>query len=147
MGHPRVDGAPTFLKPRGEIMRKILLFYAVGAAGLMGITTSFVSAADMSRGERIFMRCERCHSIEPGGSTEEGPTLHGLFGRKAGTAEGFTYSEAFKSSEVVWSDETLDRFLANPKEFIPDNTMNMPPVRKAEDRAEVIAILHEKLKQ
>ncbi|MCP5364712.1 MAG: c-type cytochrome [Hyphomicrobiales bacterium] len=128
-------------------MRKCLLYAAVGTVGLLGMATSLAAAADMSRGERLFMRCERCHSLEPGGSTEDGPSLHGVFGRKAGTANGFAFSEALKSSEVVWTDETLDQFLADPKAFIPDNTMNMPPVRKPEDRADVIAILHEKLKQ
>ena len=79
----------------------------------------------------------------PGEHTDKGPSLHGIFGRKAGSAEGYAYSEAMKSAGVVWTDETLDAFLADSQGVVPGNTMNFSSLRKPEDRAAVIAYLRQ----
>lgn len=82
---------------------------------------------DAANGEKLFnggtYRCYACHSLESG-EQKVGPSLAGLIGRKAGSVEGFTrYSEAMMQSDVIWDGETLDKFLANPENFIPGNTM------------------------
>ncbi len=100
-------------------------------------------AQEGDKGERVFKKCQACHALAPGEHTDKGPSLHGIFGRKAGTAEGYAYSEAMKSAGVVWSDETLDAFLADSQGVVPGNTMNFSSLRKPEDRAAVIAYLRQ----
>ena len=71
-----------------------------------------------------------------------GPSLAGVFGRKAGTAEGFhRYSDALSSADLVWREDTLNRFLADPQAFLPGNRMTFPGIADAQGRADVIAYL------
>ncbi len=82
-----------------------------------------------------------CHALQPG-QHRVGPSLANVWGRKAGTAEGFNrYSQAMKDSDVVWNAETLDAYLADPKGFMPGNNMTYPGVQSAEQRAHIIAYL------
>jgi cytochrome c len=111
-------------------------------AGLAAGAIRPAAAADPVRGQQIFERCQACHALDAAGSQEKGPTLHGVFGRKAATAPGYTqYSEAFKKLAVVWDEKSLDAFLADPKTFAPDNTMAFSALRKEPDRADLIAFL------
>lgn len=122
-------------------MRVILLLPALFLAVLVTVS-GFACAADKERGERVFKRCAACHTLEAGGDQEKGPSLHGIFGRKAGTVEGYAhYSEAMKSSDVVWTEETLDAFLKKPKSFIVGNEMSFSGLRKGKDRVNLIAYL------
>lgn len=112
------------------------------------VTLAFAATApaiaqEGDKGERVFKKCQACHALAPGEHTDKGPSLHGIFGRKAGTAEGYAYSEAMKSASVVWSDETMDAFLADSQGVVPGNTMNFSSLRKPEDRAAVIAYLRQ----
>lgn len=96
---------------------------------------------DVAKGKKLFQRCRTCHALKPG-TSKYGPSLRGLFGRKAGTAEGYNrYSPAMKESGVAWNAETLDKFLAAPKKFIPGNRMPYPGLKEAADRADLIAYL------
>jgi cytochrome c len=122
-------------------MRETLLIAAAVVSAMAVGVASSGQAADPAQGEQVFKKCERCHTLNPGGAQKEGPNLHGMFGRKAGTTPGWTYSEAMKNSNVVWTKETLDAFLAKPKELIPGNTMNFMGLRKPEEREAVIAYL------
>ncbi|MCC7275070.1 MAG: hypothetical protein IT561_20550 [Alphaproteobacteria bacterium] len=70
-----------------------------------------------------------------------GPGLHGLFGRVAGTGPGFAYSPAMRHAGFAWTEEVLDRFLADPRTVVPGNRMAFPGVRRAEDRAALIDFL------
>jgi cytochrome c len=99
-------------------------------------------AGDAEKGRQVFVKCERCHSLDPNGSQVDGPHLHGIFGRKAGTVESFTgYSEAMKASGVVWTEETLDAYIKNPKVFIEGTNMRCRTLSKEEDRPDLIAYL------
>ena len=102
-----------------------------------------VSAAegDPVAGKRTFAQCGACHTTVKG-KNGLGPSLHGVIGRKAGTAEGFkNYSPAMQKSGGVWTAENLDKYLPDPKAFIPGNRMIFAGLKKAEDRANVIAYL------
>jgi cytochrome c len=103
-----------------------------------------LAAADVDQGKRLYLQCRACHSLEKGGINKVGPNLYGFFGQAAGQAEDFAYSDALQESEIVWTPETLDRWLARPSEFLPGNRMVFVGVRRPTDRASLIAYLQQK---
>jgi cytochrome c len=93
------------------------------------------------QGRRNFSVCGACHSVSEGDNSRSGPNLYGVYGRAAGSLENFAYSKAMRESGVVWTDDALDAYLENPKDFIPGNRMLSPGERNAERRAAIIAYL------
>jgi cytochrome c len=93
------------------------------------------------QGRQAFGQCGVCHSSREGDGARVGPNLFGVYGRTAGTADGFAYSSAMRDSGVVWSDETLDAFIKNPQSFIRGNRMGYAGERDAQQRANIIAFL------
>ena len=100
------------------------------------------AAADMAAGQALFNRCKICHSVEAGKNIV-GPSLHGVFGRKAGTSDNFTYSEAMKNSGIVWNDDTLAKYLHDPKEVVPGGKMAFPGIKDDQQIADLLAYLHQ----
>lgn len=119
------------------------VFTAACLTVALALASSAAAAQELEKGERVFKKCQACHALAPGEHTDKGPSLHGIFGRKAGTAEGYAYSEAMKAADVVWSEETLDAFLTDAQGVVPGNTMNFSALRKPEDRPAVIAYLRQ----
>lgn len=100
-----------------------------------------VAEGEASKGAQLFRHCAACHSLEPNRHLT-GPSLANVWGRKAGTAPGFTrYSEALKKANLTWDTKTLDAFLTDPQAFIPGNQMPFPGIESSEARAGVIAYL------
>jgi cytochrome c len=96
---------------------------------------------DATRGAALFGQCIACHSVEPGVHLT-GPSLARIWGRRAGTVEGFTrYSEPLRRSGLVWDAGTLDRWLHDPQALVPGNVMTFPGVRERAQRADLIAYL------
>jgi cytochrome c len=93
-------------------------------------------------GEKVFAQCRACHVTEKG-VNRVGPSLHGIIGRKSGSVPGFKYSKANQSANVVWTEETLYRYLENPRKFIPGTTMAFAGLRNPQQRADVIAYLRQ----
>lgn len=108
-----------------------------------GDIATLMATADPARGQVQFLQCRACHSLEAGGANKVGPNLHGMFGRKAGLAPGFAYSDVLAQSDVVWTVETLNEWLARPGDFLPGNRMVFVGIRKAADRADLIAYLQQ----
>ncbi len=99
------------------------------------------AAGDPEAGAQVFRTCAACHTLEPG-AHRTGPSLAGVLGRQAGTAEGFhRYSDALRSADLVWRQETLNAFLADPQAFLPGNRMTFRGITDAQARADVIAYL------
>jgi cytochrome c len=111
--------------------------------GITGARAFLRDPETMPNGERQFMRkCSICHALTPGPSRKAGPTLHGVFGRRAGTVPGYAYSPTLTGSPIVWNDETIDAlFDAGPDHYIPGSKMPMQVISGAEDRADLIAYL------
>ena len=95
---------------------------------------------DAARGKKIFEECAACHSLERG-ANGVGPTLNGVFERKAGELADFRFSPAMKKSALPWSARTLDIFLADPQQEISGNRLPFSGVPEARDRADLIEYL------
>ena len=93
-------------------------------------------------GARLFRKCSACHELTAEQTGKAGPSLYGLFGRKAGEVPGYAYSPALKGSGLVWSDATIDRLFAlGPDEVVPGSKMPLQRMPDAKDRAELIEFL------
>lgn len=92
-------------------------------------------------GRRAFSACAVCHSVKQDGGHRVGPNLFGVYGRKAGIADGFAYSSGLRTSGVVWTDETLNAYLENPQDFIRGNRMSFAGESDPQTRRAIIAYL------
>jgi cytochrome c len=101
---------------RGALIAVIPLLFAIPAL-----------ADEPGPGAAELEKCKICHALGESGS-HVGPTLHGVFGRKAGTAD-YTYSEAMKASGIVWEDETMAKYLRDPKGSMPGTKMSFPGIK------------------
>ena len=102
-----------------------------------------LAEGDPVAGEKTFKKCKACHVVDSD-KHRVGPSLKGVYGRTAGTAEGFKYSKALKEfgdGGAVWDDATLDQWLTKPKALVAKTKMAFPGLKKPEDRANVIAYL------
>ncbi|MBX9746794.1 MAG: c-type cytochrome [Hyphomonadaceae bacterium] len=97
--------------------------------------------ATYEAGRRAFAQCRSCHTINAGGGHRAGPNLHGLIGREIGSAPDFSYSQAAQNANFTWTPEQLDRWLQEPRTFLPGNRMAFAGVRDAAQRRDLIAYL------
>jgi cytochrome c len=118
-------------------MRVLIL----AAACMAGTASAASDPAVLRLGEQVYGRCLACHAIE---QNRTGPAHCGLFGRKAGSAPGYTtYSPAMRASGIVWDDRSLARFLASPMTVVPGTTMTYLGVTDGKERAALVAWLKE----
>lgn len=101
---------------------------------------------NQTRGERDFRACAPCHSLEPDRNMT-GPSLANLWGRKAGSLSSFErYSDPLKSSGIIWDDRSLNAWLTNPQQMVPDSDMPFEGIKDASLRADLLAFLKEATK-
>ena len=125
-----------------SVHRPRMICMALGAlAAALPIADPSHAAGDVGNGARASRACMSCHSFAPGRHMT-GPSLAGVWGRKAGTAEGFgRYSDALKQSGIVWNEKNLDAWLKNPPAMIPGNAMVFGGIGDERARADLLAYL------
>jgi len=99
------------------------------------------ATADVSRGQLLSLACAACHSFNAAGGTLIGPSLHGVFGRRAASVAGFDYSPALASSALVWTPVSLEAWLSEPASFVAGTKMAFAGYRSSDDRRDLIAYL------
>lgn len=124
-------------------MRKFLI---VVLATIVSFAAARATAEDAARGERDFRACAPCHSLEPDRNMT-GPSLAQLWGRKAGSLPSFErYSDALKSSGIIWDDRSLDAWISDPQSMVPENAMSFAGIEQASVRADLLAFLKQATK-
>src|SRR5436190_1255853 len=118
-------------------MRQAILAALFTAAGL---GQSY--AQDAAAGEKVFIQCKACHQTGDKAKNGVGPVLNGLFGRKAGSVEGFIYSNGNKNSGVTWDEATFEEYIKDPKAKIPGTKMVFAGVKDEQKIKDLIAYLH-----
>ena len=105
-----------------------------------GYSAPVLAAGDEAAGEKVYRKCRACHVVDKE-QNRVGPHLVGVFGRTAGTVEGFRYSKAMVESGLVWTEETIGLYLQDPKGYIKGNRMAFPGLKKEADVVNVIAYM------
>lgn len=121
-------------------MRSIAIVFACLIGGL---SAALAAEADVERGQQVFRACAPCHSLQPN-KNMTGPSLAGLWNRKAGSLASFPrYSDAMQKADIVWDDNTLAAWLTDPQQVVPGNEMTFPGVKDPQHRADLLAFLKE----
>jgi cytochrome c len=127
-------------------MRKLLAACSgclmMAAASVVMLSAGTARADDADAGKKVFNQCRACHVLDQT-TNRVGPHLGGVFGRKAGSVEGFSYSDAMKNSGITWDEESLAKYLKDPKGAVPGNKMAFAGVKKDDDLKNLIAYLKE----
>ena len=138
---------------RGLLITSIMVCYPASGADNGGPLSEFnptltdefkhsLSTADVAAGEIVFMRkCSSCHDHEKTGGHGKGPHLWNIMGRKAGSAPGFEYSEAMRSSGHTWDYATLNYYLIRTDRAVPGRLMDFRGIRRDSERAKLLAFL------
>ena len=105
------------------------------------IATPAAQAQDAAAGEQQFKKCMPCHRIGEGAKNLVGPELNGLDGRKAGSVEGYNYSEANKNSGITWNEATFKDYIKDPRAKIPGTKMIFPGIKNEKEAGDLWAYL------
>ena len=113
----------------------------LAAALIAGLPADGARSAETGRGKALYAQCKRCHQVGDGAKHRIGPQLNDLFGRAAGSLDDFRYSRAMRaagSGGLVWTADTLDAFLANPRAVVPRTRMSFAGMKQEDDRAKLL---------
>jgi cytochrome c len=99
-------------------------------------------AQDAAAGEKVFAVCKPCHQVRDSAKNGVGPVLNGLFGRKAGSVEGYNYSDGNKNSGITWDEATFMEYIKDPKAKIPATKMVFAGIKDEQKIKDLIAYLH-----
>jgi len=117
-------------------MRRLLLVCAMAM-----VFAPSARAQDVAAGEKIFAQCRACHQIGPTARNLVGPKLNGLFGRKSGSIEGYSYSDANKKSGITWDEAVFSEYIKNPRAKIPGTKMIYAGLKDEQRIKDLIAYL------
>ena len=113
----------------------------VVAGAMLAASVCGASAQDVAAGENSFKKCLACHSVGEDAKNKVGPLLNGLEGRKAGTIEGYSYSEANKNSGLTWDEAVFKEYITNPRAKIPNTKMVFAGISNENERTNLWAYL------
>jgi cytochrome c len=114
------------------------LAFAVSALAAL---STHAQAQDADAGKLSFNKCRPCHQIGEGARNLVGPELNGLIGRKAGSVEGFNYSDANKDSGITWDEPTFKEYIANPRAKVPGTKMAFAGIKNEAEVNNLLAYL------
>jgi cytochrome c len=117
-----------------------LLTFAASVAFAASAGQAF-AAGDAGAGEKVFAKCKACHQVGEGAKNAVAPELNGLSGRKAGSVEGYNYSEPMKASGITWDEASFKEFIKNPKAKVPGTKMIFQGLASEGDQDNVWAYL------
>jgi cytochrome c len=119
----------------------VLIRLVVVFAALLSAPAFAQTAPDAARGKIVFLECQGCHAVTSGGPALIGPSLAGVYGRKAASFPGYDYSAALKTSGITWTQPKLDAWLTDPSALVPGTKMAFAGIANPALRADVIAYL------
>jgi cytochrome c len=117
-------------------MRRVVM-----AGMIVAASAGFCAAQDLGAGEASFRKCSPCHDVGPEARVKLGPPLNGLDGRKAGTFEGFNYSNANKDSGITWDHDAFAKYIKNPMRAMPGTRMAFVGIRNDKEIEDLWAYL------
>jgi len=123
-------------------LRRLAILLA-SAVALPAWAAEPVPQCDHALAQQVFVLCQACHTMSASEPMRTGPSLDGVYGKPAAASTAFRYSPALLAAKLTWSDETLERFLANPGRAVPGTLMAFPGLKAAADRAAAICALRE----
>ena len=118
-------------------MKRVVL-----AALFVAIGFGQANGQDAAAGEKVFLVCKVCHQVGDSAKNAVGPVLNGLFGRKAGTVAGYSYSNANKNSGITWDEATFSEYINDPKAKVPGTKMAFAGLKDEQKIKDLIAYLH-----
>lgn len=111
------------------------------AAAMLFALPCELLAQDAASGEKAFRKCAACHQTGADAVNKVGPHLNGIVGRAAASVDGFRYSAAMRNSGIVWDEDRLAEYLANPRQVVPGTTMAFAGIRNEQELHDLIAYL------
>ena len=118
-------------------MKRVVL-----AALFVAIGFGQANGQDAAAGEKVFLVCKVCHQVGNSAKNAVGPVLNGLFGRKAGTVAGYSYSNANKNSGITWDEATFSEYINDPKAKVPGTKMALAGLKDEQKIKDLITYLH-----
>ena len=140
----RIGLATEFIIFRHQNRIRCSILLVATTLALIAFTAVSAWGADAKRGAELYQQCKRCHQAGQGAEHRIGPHLNGIFGRRAGSAKDFLYSRAIKdagSNGLIWTEQTLDAFLASPATTVPRSRMSFDGMQAADDRSDLLSWL------
>ena len=118
-------------------MKRILIIWCLS---IILIMITFVGVTWATDGKKVFKKCKSCHSLT---KNKLGPALGNIFDKKVGSVKGYRYSKAMKKSDIIWNEDTLDKFLIKPRKYIKRTKMRFSGIKKKSQRDALIKYLKE----
>ena len=110
-------------------------------AGIALATIGIANAQDLGAGEQSFRKCSPCHAVGDGATNKVGPVLNGLDGRKSGTIEGYSYSDANKKADITWNEASFKDYIKAPMTKVPGTKMAFAGIKNDAEIANLWAYL------
>lgn len=136
--HPTYPETPAYVIDTGDVASSEVASNDVVEGPSLA---ALLATADIGKGEKAFRKCAACHTVEEGGANKIGPNLYAILNKDKGAVDGFSYSSALVNKGGNWGYSNLDEFIKKPSTYIKGTKMSFAGIRKADERANLIAYL------